>query len=242
MKRSADQGPDDTEIAAEFVLRVLKPDAHRAAAIRAAGDPAFAAEVRAWEDRFAPMMAEVDPVTPDPATRAALLKRLFGTEEPRAETTRAGVWQFLTAIGFAAAAALAVILLQTPTPAPDRGPETEVASDDSAQRFVAELAVADNTTRLLAVIDRRDGQIDLTWTARNQRDDRDLQLWGIPADGAPVSIGVLPAGDTATLPLPPTLIEGTETVTLAISDEPLGGSPTGLPTGEVLATSPLSEI
>ena len=78
MSDPRDQIPDDTEIAAEYVLRVLSPDAHRAAAVRAASDPVFAAEVRAWEDRFAPMMEEVDPVTPNPATKTALMGRLFG--------------------------------------------------------------------------------------------------------------------------------------------------------------------
>lgn len=232
--------PDDTEIAAEFVLRVLGPEAHRAAAVRAASDPAFAAEVRAWEDRLAPMMVDVDPVHPDPAIKSTLMKRLFGADEPKARVTSAGMWQILTGLGFAATAALAVIMVQTRAPAPQEG--TEVVEVAAGSRFVAELAVADESTRMFAVINVASGALDLAWTARDQAEGRDLQLWGIPEGGAPISIGILPAGKQATLDVPAEVLAAMAGLTLAISNEPLGGSPTDAPSGEVLATALVSEI
>ncbi len=239
MSRRDDQGPDDTEIAAEYVLRVLKPDAERAAAIRAASDPAFAAEVRAWEERFAPMMAEVDPVDPDPATKAALVKRLFGAEEAQGQRGGAGIWQLLTGIGFAAAAALAVIAFQ---PQAIDGPAGDGVVVAENTRFVTELAVADETTRMFAVIDVNTGELDLAWTARNQAEGREFQLWGIPEGQAPISIGVLPPGRQATLTVPAALLAATDGMVLAISDEPPGGSPTDQPSGDILATAPVSAI
>lgn len=237
MSTPPDQNPDDTEIAAEYVLRVLSPDAHRAAAIRAASDPLFAAEVRAWEDRFAPMMDDVDPVTPNPASKTALLERLFGHETREESGTRAGVWQILAAIGFATAAALAVFAF-----APQfQQPNGQVA-EAPASRFVAELAVADETTRMFAVIDPVSAELDLAWTARNQAEGREFQLWGLIEGQDPISIGVLPPGRQATLAVPRELLTAPDALQLAISDEPLGGSPTGLPSGDVLAISAVSEI
>ena len=232
MKRPTKDTPDDTEIAAEYVLRVLSPEAHRAAAARAANDPVFAAEVRSWEDRLAPLMDQVEPVTPDPATKAALMRRLFGPEPAATSAIGARVWQWLAGLGFAAAAALAVIAFLPEFPQPA----------DPDLRYVAELAVADESTRMFAVIDAVDGTIDIAWTARNQPADRAFQLWGIVEGLPPVSIAVLPPGTTATLPLPADLSGRTDGMVLAISDEPPGGSPTGQPTGEVLATAEVSEI
>jgi len=228
MKPPVSPDPSDTEIAAEYVLRVLKPDAHRAAAMRCVTDPAFAAEVRYWEDRLSMLADELEAVEPKPETKTVLMRRLFGQEHSQISAAGARIWQGLAALGFAAAAALAVIAF-----APgDTGPGT------SSDRFVAELTVADESTRMFAVVQPASGTVDIAWTARNQPEDREIQL--------PVSIAVLPRGRTATLELPAELIQdlaqNSEGLTLVLSDEPIGGSPTGAPTGDILATTPISEI
>ena len=232
MSLPPEQSPDDTEIAAEYVLRVLPADAHRAAAVRAASEPAFAAEVRAWESRFVPMMDEIPAVVPEPALKKELMARLFGREENDIQSTRAVIWQALAALGFAAAAALAVIAFM---------PQTPVVTRDGP-RFVAELSNADETTRLFAVYSPESGALNISWTARPTTEGRDVQLWGLVDGNDPVSIGVLPEGTTATLALPQVLLANTAGLVLAISDEPQGGSPTGLPTGDVLAAAPVSEL
>ncbi len=70
---------------------------------------------------------------------------------------------------------------------------------------------------------------------------RDYQLWLIPADGKPRSIGVMPNRPHLRLalaePMSNMLAEG---ATLAVSLEPLGGSPTDAPTGPVVASGALS--
>jgi anti-sigma-K factor RskA len=50
-----------------------------------------------------------------------------------------------------------------------------------------------------------------------------------------VSLGVLPASALAVVSVPEALRTATIGGTLAISDEPVGGSPTGAPSGAVLA-------
>jgi anti-sigma-K factor RskA len=62
-----------------------------------------------------------------------------------------------------------------------------------------------------------------------------LELWVITADG-PVALGVLPVSGTAVLTMPANLGSGGDTMTLAVSLEPVGGSPTGKPTGPVLTS------
>jgi anti-sigma-K factor RskA len=65
------------------------------------------------------------------------------------------------------------------------------------------------------------------------------ELWLIPADGKPRSMGVMPKGTMrATVPMP-MAAQFAEGATLAISVEPMDGSPTGLPTGPVVASGTL---
>lgn len=72
---------------------------------------------------------------------------------------------------------------------------------------------------------------------------RSLELWAIPADGVPVSLGVIPNDGKGRVELSEhqrTLI-GTPT-TLAITLEPQGGSPSGKPTGPVLYKGKLASL
>ena len=70
-----------------------------------------------------------------------------------------------------------------------------------------------------------------------------LQLWAIPADGKPVSLGLLPTDGEGKISLEDSqqkLIKSA--VVLAVSLEPQGGSPTGQPTGPVLYQGPLAAL
>ncbi|MEO8489934.1 anti-sigma factor [Pseudomonas sp.] len=64
---------------------------------------------------------------------------------------------------------------------------------------------------------------------------RALELWAIPAGGKPISLGLVPASGKGHIQLnkaQQALL--TAPLTLAITLEPTGGSPTGQPTGPVL--------
>ena len=64
---------------------------------------------------------------------------------------------------------------------------------------------------------------------------RSLELWAVPADGKPISLGVIPAGGKGKVELSAAqkALIG-QPIALAVSLEPKGGSPTGQPTGPVL--------
>jgi anti-sigma-K factor RskA len=71
----------------------------------------------------------------------------------------------------------------------------------------------------------------------------DFELWAIEGQAKPVSLGVIPAGKTIRVRISPEigklLANGG---TLAISLEAPGGSPTGQPTGPVVAVGGLNQI
>jgi anti-sigma-K factor RskA len=64
-----------------------------------------------------------------------------------------------------------------------------------------------------------------------------LELWAVPASGAPRSLGLVRA-DTATTVLRARLLDNT--AAFAISIEPAGGSPSGQPTGPIVSLGKLA--
>ena len=68
------------------------------------------------------------------------------------------------------------------------------------------------------------------------------ELWVIPADGKPRSLGTMGAGKQMHMRLADTLADLLQQgATIAISVEPPGGSPTGAPTGPVVASGALTQ-
>ena len=73
--------------------------------------------------------------------------------------------------------------------------------------------------------------------------DKDYQLWMLPADGSnPVSLGLLPEQAGSIMLTPPDAFKLAQVNGLAVSLEPAGGSPTGLPTGPVLYTTDIAQL
>lgn len=73
------------------------------------------------------------------------------------------------------------------------------------------------------------------------RNNHSVELWVIDHGGSPRSLGILPteASSPHNMPLPKMADAGSADIyTLAISLEPRGGSPTGKPTGKVMAVAP----
>jgi anti-sigma-K factor RskA len=71
---------------------------------------------------------------------------------------------------------------------------------------------------------------------------RGHELWLIPADGKPRPMGMMPRAGAMHMTLPEPMAAGLRAgVTLAVSVEPERGSPTGLPTGPVIAAGKLEQ-
>lgn len=227
---SDDIPQDDGLLAAEYVLRLLDPVEDAAFRARLAQEPALAAEVTAWTTRLSGLDASVAEVAPRSAVKTGLERRLFGQPARPSFWQRAGLWQALSLASVAVAAFFALQSLQPPQPiAP-------------TPLFVSEIAAEDQSLRLLAVYDSAAGEVRLTRTAGSAAEGRVLQLWAIAGEAAPVSLGVLPEDSTTAVILPEALRPGIAGLILAVSDEPPGGSPTGAPTGAVLAVGAVSAL
>ena len=214
--------------AGEYVLGVL--DVADAASVRreAMLSLDLADAIVRWEVRLAGLGA-VAPVAPptDLWTRiaAAIEARPAAAGDGMAATrlappgpARVGRgWRTATFAALALAAAIAAVAFVPPR-------STQLVQ-------VAALAPAGAATAFLAQA-RPDGTVVVTsMSPAAVPTSRDLQLWLlVPGAAQPVSLGVLPASGR-TLALPGPLVAGTQ---LLVSLEPLGGSPTGLPTGPVL--------
>ncbi|QYZ71322.1 anti-sigma factor [Neotabrizicola shimadae] len=203
---------DDDQTAAEYVLGTLPLEDRTAAARRIGQDPAFAAAVRAWEDRFAALNDDYAEA-PAPDLLPAIEARLFPAPPPKPR--RFGWLGWLS--GAASAAAL-VVLVSLALPIGQPALVTEIVAANAAFQYEARF----DGTRL--VVRRSEGAAAPAAEVH--------ELWIIAPDQAPVSLGLL--GDAPLeidYPIPP------EGWVLAISLEPAGGSPTGAPTGPVLATA-----
>jgi anti-sigma-K factor RskA len=238
---ASDDLPDMT--AAELALGLLD-DSERAAALRRlASEPGFAAEVERWRDWLGALFADWPAVTAPDAVAARVEASLDAPRGvPAANDNAGGVarWRGLAmAASIAACLLLAVttLLMLRPAPAPIRIPVrvpvtapapllAAIVPTGKGAPIAAAYDPASATVRIAGGVDVPAGH--------------SAQLWAIHGADAPRSLGVIPAGPARVIvPAAVRPALAAETV-LAISIEPAGGSPTGLPTGPVVATGKLS--
>jgi anti-sigma-K factor RskA len=233
--------PDERDqLAAEYALGLLEGDELARARALAASDPEFSADVARWTGRLAPLLEEVEPVDP-PAHVLASIKQRIG--EPQAQTSnvyqlrrRVNVWRGFAVGASALAASLALVLVTRPEPVVQAPPAREAPAP-----MVAMMEAADTDARLVATWDPADRSLVVAAAAGVEPvSTHSHELWVIPTDGTPRSMGVMPASQSMHLrvagPMAAQLAEG---ATLAVSVEPAGGSPTGQPTGPVIAAGKL---
>ncbi|WP_167853439.1 anti-sigma factor [Roseovarius aestuariivivens] len=237
MSPTADPAKDDSLLAAEYVLRLLRPREERAFERRLLEDHRLAQQVAGWTARFSGMNAEIAEITPPRSAKKGLQTRLFGkVEEAVPLWRRLGLWQGLSFASVALAAFFAMQIVQMPGQTPPQ------AQDDRGALFLSEVAAEDQSLRVLAVYDSAAGRLQITRTAGAAAPGRVLELWAIAGENAPVSLGVLPETGKGGVILPEGLRAQVAGLTLAISDEPPGGSPTGAPTGAVLAVGQVTRL
>ena len=224
----------DIAAAAEHVLRLDDGTARRAAERRMAVDPEFRVAVAEWEAQLSPLLEDVAPVRPPRRVRRRLRRRLFGAP---ARPWR-GVVGGLVA-GLAGAALAAALLLPLIPARPSDDAVAGPVAPPPASSYVAELATEGDALRLFVLYDPAADAFRLRRLAGAPPQGRDFELWAIPPDGVPVSLGVIGAAET--VPVPDALRPDLAALTLAVSEEDAGGSVTGAP-GDVLAAAPVTEL
>ncbi len=215
-------------LAAEYVLGTLHGAARRRfdRLITERANVRFA--VWRWERHLNGFASGLEPRQPPRHIWRNIHDRLNLSQTAKSTFTQRwrGLWVALpTAV---AAAWLAIALLPTPT----------------AERMAV---FADQNAEALWVIstdlDERLLQIQAI-NAPSIADDSDYELWILRADQPPLSLGLLPVvpGSIETQISVQLVAALTTSARLAISLEPAGGSPTGLPTGPVVYQASLVTI
>jgi anti-sigma-K factor RskA len=233
-------------IAAEYVLGVLGAEERREVERRLAQEPALASEVAFWEERLTGLADAVAPVSPPQATWSRIETTIgvaprspsVWPRSPSVSPRSPSVWQslaFWRSFGIASAtlaaasiAALAYIGLVPGTRVP----------------LMATLGGSTGQPNFVAAVTATGNSLVIVPAALLTNDPRAFELWLIPAgETRPRSLGLIQPGQPIRLEIPSDLAgRVTPDATLAVSLEPPGGSPTGLPTGPVIAAGKLTNL
>ncbi|NKJ50528.1 hypothetical protein CIC12_28145 [Burkholderia sp. SG-MS1] len=250
-------------LAAEYVLGTLRGAARRRFQRYADQDASIRTAIDAWQRHLAPMAELAEPRMPPAAVWEAIERRLGLRAAREAARPRSGAatparpsrglvdnlafWRGW-AIGATALAAIAVVVAvrallpaasvpTAPTPAPT------IAQKPAPS--VSHVAVLNSTdARPVMLLAWDEGRSTMTLQPLGKVDvppGRTMELWGIPANGHPVSLGLLPDSATGTVTAGQQKPENYEA--LAVSIEAPGGSPDHhAPSGPVVLTGKLLPV
>jgi anti-sigma-K factor RskA len=213
-------------LAAEYVAGTLRGGARRRFESLLPAHALLRATTRAWQDRLMPLTAAIAPVQPSGNVWRHVSERIEGDRnDPKVQTGawhRLAFWRGLSAFASVAAIGLAVLLANphaVPPPVVVVLAATGNAGATNPASIVASISGdgASLVARPIVPVSVQAG--------------RSLELWAVPTSGSPRSLGLLPGG-SGTVALRGKVLAGADT--LAVTLEPAGGSPTGLPTGPIV--------
>lgn len=227
------------DFAAEHALGLLEGDELATARRLMLSDVDFARAVDEWRHRLAPLMADMASLpVPDhiwPAIERQLVGQL-GTDNAVTTLRRSNPWKTATWVSGGIAAALAAFLVfGQPSPAPIIPPQPDTM-------MIAQLSGDDMVQPVVASFNADKSMLKIK-PADHPTPGRSTELWIIPEGGKPSSLGVVSLDKGGEMPVAPahrSMFH--DRATLAISVEPMGGSPTGAPTGPVIAAGGLTSI
>jgi len=245
---------EDDLRAAEYVLGTLPERERLDARSRIDVDPIFARAVAAWEQRLAPLADETAPVAVPPQVwkrieaelaveaiipRVDRANRLVDSAGPQVDVidlaARMRRWRLRAVTAMAASLLLAVGLGYQMLVPLLQGPV-------DGRRFVAVVNRDASLPALIVDVDTGLGEITVRpVSAEPPPADKSLELWVIPAGGSPLSLGLVdPAGGVRRVAdkLGSVRSDGTFAVTV----EPKGGAPEGVPTGPIVYSGKLVAV
>ncbi len=228
--RFADETLRD-KLAAEYVLGTMSARARRRFEFHLRGNPQLRRAVAQWEARLSKLTEALPEIEP-PARVWQGIKARLKIGQP----VRPGFWEnlsFWRVSSFASGllALALVVFVAVPRPeAPVEGGRMVVVMNDLATKkpaMTASWEPGQSGSRLLRirVIGHAEMGPNTAW-----------ELWMLPGgDQKPVSLGLITTHETQVVKIPAALAARLDAANgLAMSVEPAGGSPTGLPTGPVL--------
>ena len=214
-------------LAAEYVLGTLRHGARRRFDTLQARHAVIRRAVEQWQDRLCPLAEFAAPVAPRPQVWDNISHQI-GLKQPSNASwlqrlrDNLGFWRGLSLASSTLAALLVVVLLTR-------------QFGEAPPSFVAMLA--DDKSQPVAVVTGNARTHSLTVKLVAPQDvaaDRSLELWAVPREGNPRSLGLLAADGSITLALPANATPDTVPL-LAVTLEPKGGSPKADgPTGPIV--------
>lgn len=225
-------GDEGRAAVAEYVLGLLGPKAHAAMEARIEQSPQLQRERDFWVQRFAYLDNQVEPVSPPAHIFSNLETRLFGQQKRTSFWDSLALWRSIAAGALAiAAVAVGFTVLQ---PRPDSGA--------LATQLVAALQAEGSDVEFVALYDGT-GAVRLTSLSGHSVPGSDYELWAIQGGHDPISMGVIPVDARSTVELSDAVRTGWgEGSVLAITLEPQGGAPNGVPTGPIVAQGAVTKI
>jgi anti-sigma-K factor RskA len=251
-------------LAAEYVLGTLHGPARRRFEALLPAHPTLRRATSEWERRLAQLALSTPEVAPSPRVWEGIERRLFEARQASASVPgqaphqppgqgqqvppavgqavrgavrwweRLALWRgvaaFATVAAMSLAMSLAMLLAQ---PVASKPPIVIVMAAQPGAAghgiqpaaFVASIS-GDGRNLVLKPVDETQ-QVAL---------NKALELWAVPAKGAPRSLGLV-SGQGATTVVRASLLS--DTAAFAISVEPPGGSPSGAPTGPIVSVGKL---
>ncbi len=230
-------GDDIDMLAAEYVLGTLPAAERAAAALRARRDKPLAAAIDAWERRLGPLAESVAPreapanIWPEIKARVDALEEVLQTPEQTTAQiigieSRLRRWRGAAVAASALAASLMLFVGYR-----------EFARVPQEKTLVAVLQKDAQSPAFLVSVDLETRVLTIRAVAAEPQRGKSYELWLVHDElKSPRSLGLVGSGPfTVVRPqltaYSPQMIEQ---ATLAVSLEPEGGSPTGVPTGPVL--------
>ncbi len=215
-------------LAAQYVAGTLRGRARDRFEALLPSHPALQRAVRDWQSRLMPLTAVLPEVAPPRRVWQGIQARLWPQTGSAATPwwQRLGPWRALSGGALAGVLALGLMLAHPPPVPP---PVVVVLASTGALASTGGTIVASLSGDGRALVTR-------PLTPVSIGADHALELWSVPPRGHPLSLGLISAGGVTVLDrdrLPATLLKG-GTAALAVTVEPPGGSPTGLPTGPVV--------
>ena len=217
-------------LAAQYVAGTLRGRARARFEALLPGHPALQRAVADWQSRLMPLTTALPPQAPPARVWRGIQQRLWPAPAAQPWWQRLGLWRALSGTALAGVVGLGVMLASPP---PAQPPLVVVLESTGA----ADTPPGAAPGFIVASLNRDGGAlVTRTLAPVSLGSDRVLELWSVPPQGNPRSLGLIAANGVTVLrrdQLPATLVKG-GTAALAVSVEPPGGSPTGVPTGPVV--------
>ncbi len=236
---------EDSELrCAEYALGVLDAQERSGFERAAQADPAIAATLARWQQRLGPLAEDLSPMdAPARVWTRIELELGFGSVQraPVKAASAKGWWNSLSfwrGVGIGASVAAIALVAVDVLLQREAARQESVAVAPANPYLVATLAPPDGVAHWTATVDvRRREMIVVPATRTAVPAGRATELWLIPPGAKPVALGVFRSDAPVRVTLPASIVGALDSrAALAVSIEPPGGSPTGQPTGPVVAS------